>query len=175
MKESAKAAMSYIRSHAKEWDIEDDFYSKKDIHIHFPEGAVPKDGPSAGVTTLTALVSALSGIPVRQDVAMTGEVTLTGRVLAIGGLREKTMAAYAAGVTTVLIPDENISNLDEVDSEVKEKLTFIPCKHARDVLAVALAKSNDAAKAAVDDKTETIFIPQKPLNAPVIRGKDNKR
>ena len=93
----------------------------------------------------------------------------------LGGLREKTMAAYAAGVTTVLIPDENLSNLDEVDSEVKEKLTFIPCKHARDVLAVALAKGGATTQRTVNDKTETIFIPQKPLNAPVIRGKDNKR
>ncbi len=175
MKESARAALTFVRSIAAEYGIPSDFYKTRDIHIHVPEGAVPKDGPSAGVTMTCALVSALSGIPVRQDVAMTGEVTLTGRVLAIGGLREKTMAAYAAGVTTVLIPDENLSNLDEVDSEVKEKLTFIPCKHARDVLAVALAKGGSTTQRTVNDKTETIFIPQKPLNAPVIRGKDNKR
>ncbi len=175
MKESARAALTFVRSIASEYGIPADFYKTRDIHIHVPEGAVPKDGPSAGVTMVCALVSALSGIPVRQDVAMTGEVTLTGRVLAIGGLREKTMAAYAAGVSTVLIPEENLSNLDEIDSEVKEKLTFVPCKYAKDVLAVALSKSGTAAESAVYDKTETIFIPQKPHNAPVIRGKDNKR
>ena len=108
MKESAKAACSYIRCHAHEWNIDDQFYKNKDIHIHFPEGAVPKDGPSAGIAVTTALASALSGCPVRADIAMTGEVTLTGRVLPIGGLREKTMAAYKSGLRSVLIPHENL-------------------------------------------------------------------
>ncbi|MBE6547664.1 MAG: endopeptidase La [Ruminococcaceae bacterium] len=139
MKESAKAALTYARQIASKYGIPTDFYSKKDIHIHVPEGAVPKDGPSAGVTMLTALVSALSGIPVRRDVAMTGEITLRGNVLAIGGLREKTMAAYAAGVTTVLIPHDNIKDIDKLDALVKENITFVPCKHASDVLYHALA------------------------------------
>jgi ATP-dependent Lon protease len=138
MKESAHAALTYVRSVASRYAIPSDFYQKKDIHIHVPEGAVPKDGPSAGVTITTALLSALSGIPVRRDVAMTGEITLRGRVLAIGGLKEKTMAAYSAGVKTVLIPHDNLADLDEIDPVVKEAINFIPCKHAEDVLAAAL-------------------------------------
>ena len=140
MKESAKAALTYVRKIAAEYGIPGDFYKTRDIHIHVPEGAVPKDGPSAGVTMVTALVSALSGLPVRHDLAMTGEVTITGRVMAIGGLREKTMAAYAAGVKTVLIPAENVMNLDEVVPEVKANIEFIPCRSASDVLREALVK-----------------------------------
>ena len=140
MKESAHAAITYTRQIADQYGISTDFYSKKDIHIHFPEGAVPKDGPSAGVTTLTALVSALSGIAVRRDVAMTGEITIRGKVLAIGGLREKTMAAYSAGVRTILIPYDNKKDLDKVDEKVKENVTFIFCKTAEDVLRYALVK-----------------------------------
>ncbi len=143
MKESAHAAMTYVRQIASEYGIATDFYSKKDIHIHFPEGAVPKDGPSAGVTTLTALVSALSGIPVRRDVAMTGEITIRGKVLAIGGLREKTMAAYSAGVRTILIPQDNAKDLDKIDPVVRENATFVFCTDARDVLCAALCR-NDA-------------------------------
>ena len=138
MKESAHIAVSYVRSIAAEYGIPTDFYQKKDIHIHFPEGAVPKDGPSAGVTIVTALVSALTGRAVRRDVAMTGEVSLRGNVLAIGGLKEKTMAAYSAGVKDVLIPADNVRNLDEVDDTVKENVRFIPCKKATDVLRIAL-------------------------------------
>ena len=138
MQESAKAALSYTRSIASEYGIAPDFYQKKDIHVHVPEGAVPKDGPSAGVTMLTALVSALTGRPVRRDVAMTGEITLRGRVLAIGGLREKTMAAYSAGVKTVLIPADNERDLENIDPMARENLTFIPCRVAADVLKHAL-------------------------------------
>jgi ATP-dependent Lon protease len=138
MKESAKAAISYIRSKADALGIDPDFYKTKDIHIHVPEGAVPKDGPSAGVTMLTALVSALTGRPVRHDVAMTGEITLRGRVLPIGGLREKTMAAYSAGVKTVLIPADNERDLENIDPMARENLTFIPCRVADDVLKNAL-------------------------------------
>ena len=138
MQESAKAALSYTRSIAAEYGIAPDFYQKKDIHIHVPEGAVPKDGPSAGVTMLTALVSALTGRAVRRDVAMTGEITLRGRVLAIGGLREKTMAAYSAGVKTVLIPADNERDLENIDPLARENLTFIPCRVAADVLKNAL-------------------------------------
>ncbi len=141
MKESARTAISYVRSCTEKYGIEHDFYKTKDIHIHVPEGAVPKDGPSAGVTLTTAIVSALSGIPVRRDVAMTGEVTLRGRVLAIGGLREKTMAAYRAGVKTVLIPEDNIPDLEEVDPVVKKAITFIPAKEVETVLETALVRS----------------------------------
>ena len=140
MKESAHAALTYTRSIAQAYGIPTDFYQKKDIHIHVPEGAIPKDGPSAGVTMMTALVSALSGIPVRRDVAMTGEITLRGHVLPIGGLKEKTMAAYAAGISTVLIPVDNMGDLDEIDPVAKENLTFVPCATAKDVLDAALAQ-----------------------------------
>ena len=125
MKESAQIAVSYIRSNAEILKIKSDFYNKHDIHIHAPEGAVPKDGPSAGVTMTTALVSALSGIPVKQDVAMTGEITLKGKVLAIGGLKEKTMAAYKDGVKTVIIPNENRSDLEKIDEKVKKSINFV--------------------------------------------------
>ena len=138
MKESAKTAVGYIRSNAEKLGVDPDFYKTKDIHIHVPEGAVPKDGPSAGVTILTALTSRLTNTPMPQDIAMTGEITLTGRVLPIGGLKEKTMAAYSAGIRTVLIPKDNVDDLDEIDKEAKEHLAFIPCKDAGDVLANAL-------------------------------------
>ena len=143
MKESARIALSAVRSRAAEFGIEGDFAKKKDIHIHFPEGAIPKDGPSAGVTMVTALVSALSGIPVRHDVAMTGEISLLGRVLPIGGLTEKTMAAYRAGIKTVLIPRENERDLDEIDKEVASALSFILCDTVDDVLSVALARKSE--------------------------------
>ncbi len=138
MKESARTAVSFVRSAAAEYGIATDFYKTKDIHIHVPEGAVPKDGPSAGVTITTALVSALSGMPVRHDFAMTGEVTLRGRVLEIGGLREKTMAAYRAGIKNILIPKGNTADLAEVDEIVKENIRFIPCSDVRQVLREAL-------------------------------------
>ena len=140
MKESSKIAVSYVRSIAKKYGIDPDFYKNKDIHIHAPEGAVPKDGPSAGVTMTTALVSALSGLPVRADVAMTGEITLHGKVLPIGGLREKTMAAYKAGIKTVLIPVDNKADLEEVDDVVKEAIEFITADKLDTVLDTALIK-----------------------------------
>lgn len=143
MKESAKLAVSYARSVADKYNIASDFYKNKDIHIHAPEGAVPKDGPSAGVTMVTALVSALSGIPVRCDVAMTGEITLHGKVLPIGGLREKTMAAYKAGIHTVIIPAGNRGDLDEVDDAVKAATEFIFASKLEDVLNSALCKKRD--------------------------------
>ena len=144
MKESAKIAVSIVRSIASEYEIDPNFHKDKDIHLHFPEGATPKDGPSAGVTIVTALVSALSGRAVRRDIAMTGEVSLRGKVLAIGGLKEKTMAAYAYGVRDVLIPRDNMRNLDECDSEATAGLNFIPCDTISDVLSVALVPSLDA-------------------------------
>lgn len=138
MKESSKIAVSYVRSVAEKYNIDKEFYKKNDIHIHAPEGAVPKDGPSAGITMTTALVSALSGIPVRADVAMTGEITLHGKVLPIGGLREKTMAAYKAGIKTVIIPVANKPDLEEVDNVVKEHIEFVYAENLTDVLDVAL-------------------------------------
>jgi ATP-dependent Lon protease len=152
MKESAMAAISYVRSIAKEYGIPTDFYRTKDIHIHAPEGAVPKDGPSAGVTMTTALVSALTGYPVRSDIAMTGEISLRGRVLAIGGLKEKTMAAYAAGVRTVLIPKDNERDLQNIDPLARDNLTFIPCSRLADVLKEALIRPDAPAK-------EPVIIP----------------
>lgn len=138
MKESAQAAVTYVRKNYRALGIDGDFYKKYDLHIHFPEGAVPKDGPSAGVTCITAIVSELSGVPVRSDVAMTGEITLHGRVLPIGGLREKSMAAYKNGITTVLFPYDNLPDLDEVDAEVKAHVLFIPVKTVAEVLENAL-------------------------------------
>ena len=158
MKESAHIAVSYVRSIADKYGIPTDFYKTKDIHIHFPEGAVPKDGPSAGVTMVTALVSALSGRPVRRDVAMTGEVSLRGNVLAIGGLKEKTMAAYSAGVKTVLIPADNERNLEEIDESVRSALKFIPCKKATDVLAAALCPAITTRNAEVEETTEIEIV-----------------
>ena len=143
MKESAQIAISYVRSISKEYGIATDFYKTKDIHIHAPEGAVPKDGPSAGVTMVTALVSELAKIPVRRDVAMTGEITLRGKVLAIGGLKEKTMAAYNAGVKTVLIPHDNLKDLNDIDPLARENLQFIPCKTLDDVLKNALVEQEN--------------------------------
>ena len=140
MKESARAALTYIRSRAGVLGIEHDFYKTKDIHIHFPEGAVPKDGPSAGITVTIALISALTGAPVRHDVAMTGEITLRGRVLPIGGLREKTMAAMRAGVKTVIIPADNEADLENIDQTVRRALEFVPTDHVDKVLDVALIR-----------------------------------
>jgi ATP-dependent Lon protease len=144
MKESARIAVSYCRSIADKYGIQKDFHEKKDLHIHAPEGAVPKDGPAAGVTMITALVSALSGIKVRGDLAMTGEITLTGRVLPIGGLREKTMAAYKAGMKTVIVPEKNRGDLDEVEDIVKENVEFVFAKTIDDVLRAALVKPPQA-------------------------------
>ncbi|WP_028514929.1 endopeptidase La [Ruminococcus flavefaciens] len=140
MKESSRIAVSYVRSIADKYKIDADFYKDNDLHIHAPEGAVPKDGPSAGVTMTTALVSALSGLKVRSDVAMTGEVTLHGKVLPIGGLREKTMAAYKAGIKTVIIPAANKPDLEEVDQVVKDAIEFVYAENLTDVLDTALIK-----------------------------------
>lgn len=140
MRESVHAAISYIRSRAARLGIDKDFYKNKDIHIHFPEGAVPKDGPSAGITIATALASELTGIPARRDISMTGEITLHGRVLAIGGLREKTMAAYLAGVRTILIPKENETDMEEIAQVVRDNVKIIPVSSADEVLHIALAE-----------------------------------
>lgn len=146
MKESSKLAVSYVRSIADDYGINRNFYKEKDIHIHAPEGATPKDGPSAGVTMTTALVSALSGIPVRCDVAMTGEITLHGKVLPIGGLREKTMAAYKEGLKTVIIPAGNKGDLDDVDDVVKSGISFVFAEKITDVLDAALTEKPEKAE-----------------------------
>ena len=138
MKESARAALSYIRSRAAQLGVAPDFHTTKDIHVHFPEGAIPKDGPSAGIAITTAMVSALTGIPVRRDVAMTGEVTLRGRVLAIGGLREKTMAALRSHISTVILPADNVKDLQEIDQTVRAALKFVPAQQVDEVLSQAL-------------------------------------
>lgn len=138
MKESCKAAISYIRSRAAVLGIDPDFHKNKDIHIHFPEGAVPKDGPSAGITICIGVISALTGVPVRRDLAMTGEITLRGRILAIGGLKEKTMAALRAGVSTVIIPAANEPNLEEIDQNVRRALNFVTAENVDAILDVAL-------------------------------------
>ncbi len=141
MKESAMAAVSYIRSKADKYGIDPKFYKEKDIHIHVPEGAVPKDGPSAGVTMATALLSALTNTPVNQKVAMTGEISLRGRVLPIGGLREKTMAAYRMGIETVVIPQKNLPDLNEIDEKVKNNIKFISATNLDEVFEAALEKA----------------------------------
>ena len=153
MKESAQLAVTWVRVHAAEYGIDPEKLKKCDLHIHAPEGAVPKDGPSAGVTLTTALVSCLSGIPVRGDVAMTGEITLHGNVLPIGGLREKSMAAYREGMKTVLIPKDNEPDLYEVDDEVKKNLTFLPMQSLTQVLNAALIKPQNAKKAKAPSRT----------------------
>ena len=141
MKESAEAAFSWVRAHSDELKLDRDFYQQLDIHLHVPEGAVPKDGPSAGVTITTALVSALTGTPVRQNVAMTGEITLRGRVLPIGGLKEKTLAAYRAGIDTLIIPEENQKDLEKIPPYVLEKFRIVPVREIREVLDTALKRN----------------------------------
>ena len=138
MKESVEAARTVVRSRARVLGIKDEAFEKRDIHIHVPDGATPKDGPSAGIAMATALVSALTGIPVRADVAMTGEITLRGEVTAIGGLKEKLLAALRGGIKTVLIPEENVKDLQEIPDNVKSGLEIVPVKWIDKVLDVAL-------------------------------------
>ena len=146
MKESCQAAVTFIRSRAKALGIDEQFYKNKDIHIHFPEGAVPKDGPSAGITVCTAIASALTGRPVRRDIAMTGEISLRGRILPIGGLKEKTMAALRNGVNTVIIPADNEPDLDEIDPTVRSALNFVLSDKVDKVLDIALLPKADEPK-----------------------------
>ena len=138
MKESAQAAISYLRKNSKDLGIDPDFYKNKDIHVHVPEGATPKDGPSAGITMTTAIASALTGKKVRSDLAMTGEVTITGEVLPIGGLKEKALAAYAYDIKNVIIPKENEKDIEDIDKEVREKINFIKVSQVGEVLKEAL-------------------------------------
>jgi ATP-dependent Lon protease len=143
MKESIQAAQAYVRSRSVDFGIPASMFEKRDIHVHVPEGATPKDGPSAGVAMVTAIISVLTGIAVRKDVAMTGEITLRGRVLPIGGLKEKLLAALRAGITTVLIPDDNVKDLADIADEVKAKLSIVPVARMDDVLKAALIRMPD--------------------------------
>ena len=169
MKESAHAALSYIRSRSAELGIEDDTFSKIDLHIHVPAGAIPKDGPSAGITMATAIASAFTGKPVRKDVAMTGEVTLRGRVLPIGGLKEKTLAAKRMGIKTVIVPNRNKKDLIDLPKYVKEGMTFVSVETMDDVLetALGLGKPSKAGKARVGTKTvRVVSVKNKAGNRP---------
>jgi ATP-dependent Lon protease len=140
MQESIQAALSVVRNRSRKLGVQEDFYQKNDIHIHLPEGATPKDGPSAGIGIATAMVSVLSGIPVRADVAMTGEITLRGEVLQIGGLKEKLLAAHRGGIKTVIIPEENVKDLAEIPDNVKNRLEILPVKWIDRVLEIALER-----------------------------------
>src|SRR6202162_2133162 len=155
MKESVEAARSVVRSRSRRMGISDEVFEKKDIHIHVPEGATPKDGPSAGVAMTTALVSALTGIPVRADVAMTGEITLRGEVLAIGGLKEKLLAAHRGGIKTVLIPEEHVKDLVEIPDNIKNRLDIHPVKWIDQVLELALERQPEPLPA----KAEAVPLP----------------
>ena len=151
MKESAHAALSYVRTNAERFGISRDFLEKSDLHIHIPAGAMPKDGPSAGITMFTAIISLLTGIRVRHDVAMTGEISLRGRVLPIGGLKEKILAAHRAGIKRVLLPERNKADLDEVPKEIRDELEFVPVKQLDEVLVAALESVPQPSQAYLDE------------------------
>src|SRR6185503_9292970 len=151
MKESAHAALSYVRSNAEKFGIAKDFLEKSDVHIHIPAGGMPKDGPSAGITMFTSLVSLLTGIRVRHDVAMTGEISLRGRVLPIGGLKEKTLAAHRAGIKRVIVPDRNKADLEEVPQEIRDELEFVFVSKLDEVLAAALERLPQPSQEWVDE------------------------
>jgi ATP-dependent Lon protease len=158
MQESIQAALSVVRARSRKLGVKEDFYQKNDIHIHLPEGATPKDGPSAGIGIATSMVSVLSGIPVRSDVAMTGEITLRGEVLQIGGLKEKLLAAHRGGIKTVLIPEENVKDLTEIPDNIKNKLEIVPVKWIDKVLEIALERQPDP----LPEHEESAPIPPKP-------------
>jgi ATP-dependent Lon protease len=148
MKESARIALSYVRGHAGDLDIDDSAFEEREFHVHVPAGAIPKDGPSAGIALTTALGSLMSGRPVKHTVGMTGEVTLQGRVLPIGGLKQKVLAAHAAGLTDVILPERNRGDLDDVPEEVREAMTFHPVMTVDESLALALEPAREEALAA---------------------------
>ena len=162
MQESIQAALSVVRTRSRKLGVKEDFYQKNDIHIHLPEGATPKDGPSAGIGIATAMVSVLTGIPVRADVAMTGEITLRGEVLQIGGLKEKLLAAHRGGIKTVLIPEENVKDLVEIPDNIKNKLEIVPVKWIDKVLEIALERQPEP----LPEHDESAPIPPKPDDQP---------
>jgi ATP-dependent Lon protease len=171
MQESIQAAMSFIKARSPTYGVKPSIFARKDIHVHLPEGAVPKDGPSAGIGMVTAMVSTLTGIPVRRDIAMTGEVTLRGRVLPIGGLKEKLLAALRGGIRTVLIPAENEKDLAEIPASVKDQLDIIPVAHVDEVLARALAEPIVAIEwtEADEQATQPVVHPHPPSESPAVR------
>jgi ATP-dependent Lon protease len=158
MRESVQAALSYVRSNAEKWGIKSDFY-QEDIHVHLPAGAIPKDGPSAGVTMITAIVSLLTGRAVRKDVAMTGEITLRGKVLGIGGLREKILAAHRAGLKTVLVPDENKKDLEDIPEKIKKTIKIVFIKTVDELLNIAL-------KSLIIKRAKAVHLPKINQNYP---------
>jgi ATP-dependent Lon protease len=157
MQESIQAALSVVRARSRKLGVKEDFYQKNDIHIHLPEGATPKDGPSAGIGIATSMVSVLTGIPVRADVAMTGEITLRGEVLQIGGLKEKLLAAHRGGIKTVMIPEENVKDLVEIPDNIKNKLEIVPVKWIDKVLEIALERQPDP----LPESDESATLPPK--------------
>jgi ATP-dependent Lon protease len=163
MQESIQAALSYVRSRSTQFGLKPSLFERKDIHIHVPEGAIPKDGPSAGITMCTSIVSVLTGIPVRKDIAMTGEVTLRGNVLPIGGLKEKLLAAHRGGVKTVIIPYDNEKDLAEIPDNVTKGLTIIPVKHVDEVLRLALSKELQPIEYSEDEAEKEILTPSEAL------------
>jgi ATP-dependent Lon protease len=166
MQESIQAALSVVRSRSRRLGIPEDFYQKNDIHVHLPEGATPKDGPSAGIGICTAMVSLLTGIPVRADVAMTGEITLRGEVLPIGGLKEKLLAAHRGGIKTVLIPEENVKDLAEIPDNIKNRLDIHPVKWIDQVFEFALERKPQP----LPEKTDVALLPAVPdAGAPAIK------
>ena len=162
MQESAQAALSYVRSRAKQLGLDPDFHQNLDIHVHVPEGAIPKDGPSAGITMATSIVSALSRIPVRSDVAMTGEITLRGRVLPIGGLKEKILAAHRALIKTVLIPEENAKDLKEIPEKILQEINVELLRHMDDVLKLALAPVEERELFKEPEEAVPVILPNEP-------------
>jgi len=162
MQESIQAAMSFVKARAPAYGVKPSIFARKDIHVHLPEGAVPKDGPSAGIGMVTAMISTLTGVAVRRDIAMTGEVTLRGRVLPIGGLKEKLLAALRGGITTVLIPAENEKDLVELPATLKEGLEIVPVDHVDEVLSRALVEPLQAIEWTDDDE----HAPEPPVHGP---------
>ena len=168
MKESAQAALSFIRSKTGEFGLSDDFFTNLEIHVHVPAGAIPKDGPSAGITMATALVSALTKIAVRRDVAMTGEITLRGRVLPIGGLKEKMLAAIRAGITTIIIPEQNRKDLDEIPKHILKKIKIVSAANIDEVLKLALEKFPPSATTARSTPSKPKAPARRPASSPKV-------